>query len=191
MRALFAGPRAPRRQDATLPSARLLALVLALVLAVVGEAFAGPQPVPEADLHAVRVAGTGSGSDDEASNEDDDDDAPPPFEIEDSDTDLNTYAMDCFQLRDTFMDWRIEAYASTVANRSAYYLAVDVKLYTNGVLRKQKFEDRYGPISAISTSVTYTAPCHEYEEASPVARGWHKGIDERGDGPVYHRSSDR
>lgn len=154
-------------------------------------ASAEPQPVPREELRAVRVAGSwgGSGGDDGSSGGGSS--SPAPFSIDASATDLNTYVMDCLQLRGTFRDWRIEAYSSTVANRSAHYLAVDVKLYTKRVLRKQKFVDGYGPISAISTSVLYTAPCHEYEEASPLARGWHKGIDERGYLPIYKNSSDR
>lgn len=176
-----------------LPSPVWLAALATCLAAASFMASAELQPLPQDELLA-RVAGTSGGSTDDGSSTGGDSGgstSEPPFSIASSATDLNTYVMDCMQLRDTFMEWRIEAYASTVANRSAYYLGVDVKLYTKYVLRKQKFEDSYGPISAISTSVVYTAPCHEYEEAFPEAKGWHKGIDERGDEPIYRNTSDR
>lgn len=177
------------------PSSLARVVTIATCLAAVPfMASAQIEPLQDDELRLVRVAGTSGGSTDDGSSDggdSGDSTSEPPFSIAASATDLNTYVMDCMQLRDTFKEWRIEAYASTVANRSAYYLGVDVKLYTKNVLRKQKFEDRYGPISAISTSVVYTAPCHEYEEASPEAKGWHKGIDERGDQPIYRNTSDR
>lgn len=191
----MSGQRAKRRNSHRTilrrgPVLGLAAACLAVLWATLAHASAGPRPLPNDELLTVRVAGTGD-SDDDDSGDSGGSTSPPPFSIADSATDLNTYAMDCFQLSGTFVDWRIEAYASTVANRSAYYLAVDVKLYTNGVLRKQKFNDGFGPISAISTSVVYTAPCHEYEEASPVGRGWHKGIDELGDDAIFKNTSDK
>lgn len=185
--------RAEHRWEAHgLRGAWLAAVLLALIVASPPGASAEPAPLASHES-SIRVAGTGGDDSDDSDDSDDDSggSTSTPFSIAASASDLNTYVMDCMQLGDTFVDWRIEAYASTVANRSAYYLAVDVKLYTKGVLRKQKFTDSNGPISAISASVVYTAPCHEYEEASPEARGWHKGIDERGDTPIYRNTSDR
>lgn len=164
-----------------------LAALLLLVLALGGRATGEPVPVPDAELAANTVGFGGGGSGD------DEDEASEPFDIDDSATDLNLYALDCFQASDaTFVQFRTEAYASTVANRSAHYLAVDVKLEANGVVRSQDFHERDGPTSAVSTSVSYTAPCNDYGEFwSVTADGWHKGIGDRGDLPIYETSSDR
>ncbi|MDZ7799215.1 MAG: hypothetical protein U5K81_00295 [Trueperaceae bacterium] len=172
------------------PGARLAwtATLLTLTLLLAGLAAAeGPVPAPS-DALARTVAGWG-GDDDDGYDEGYDDDE--PFHLDDSATDLNVFAMDCFYPDSDFFTWSADAYASTVANRSAYYLAADVKLYANGVLRNQTFEDSYGPISAISASVSYSAPCQEYEEYSLRADGWHKGIENAGDFPEYDETYDR
>lgn len=160
--------------------------LFALVLLLAGLA-AAQAPVPaSSDALARTVAGWG-GDDDTDDGYDDDG----PFHLDDSATDLNLFVMDCFYADSDFFTWSADAYASTVANRSAYYLAADVKLYANGVLRNQSFEDSYGPISAISASVSYSAPCQEYEEYSLRADGWHKGIENAGDIADYEYTSDQ
>ena len=174
--------------------APLPGLALLLVTLLWGVVAAAPVPVPDAELHA-HIVGFSGGSGDDGSgddSDDDEDDEPRPFDIDASGTDLNVYAMDCFQSSNTFVEFRAEAYASTVANRSAHYLAVDVKLKANNVVRRQKFVERDGPTSAVSASVSYSAPCHDYLEMySVTASGWHKGIGDRGSRAIYETTTDR
>lgn len=159
-----------------------LGLLLLLALPLTALAVAnGPVPASPETL-ARTVAGWGDDGDEE------DEDA--PFSISGSASDLNVYAMSCFDTSGDFFTFSAQAYASTTANRSAYYLAADVKLYANSLLRGQAFEESYGPISAVSTSTSYSAPCQEYEEYSLLARGWHKGIETAGGTAQYETSSD-
>lgn len=175
-----------RLRPRTLTSARRpwLGLLLLLALSLTALAVAnGPVPASPETLTRT-VAGWG----DDGSDEEDPD---APFSISGSASDLNVYAMSCFDTGGEFFTFSAEAYASTTANRSAYYLAADVKLYANSLLRGQAFEERYGPVSAVSASTSYSAPCQEYEEYSLLARGWHKGIETAGGTAQYETSSDR
>ena len=123
------------------------------------------EPVPRAEQATIFGAGGGGGRDDT-------DPEPDPDEFSMSPAiDVASFPGGCTS---SAFSYRIEATASTSTNRSVDYIAAKVTLRVGGVVRGDtNHREMTGPISAISDSVSYSAPC-----SSPFlgisASSWHK-----------------